>query len=591
MPLDASHSHEDLGDDNEMALLSNYSFTFKGRPSLLHRDSSSIASSEEQEMHTRQRQPQRAGAMGAAALPGRNIDIEFKPEIDTGDVSDSCFSFKKLWKYTGPDVPEHLLTFFTIRSIAYLDPGNLESDLQAGAIAGYRLLWLLFWAHVIGLIFQLLSARLGTVTGKHLALLIKHSYSAQASFVLWAFAQIAIIGADIMEIIGTAIALHILLHLPLWAGVLVTTVDTFTFMMIQRYGMRKMEAFFMLLIVVMTTCFWIEMVVSKPDIPQVVQGLIVPVVPKNAVIQAVGMLGAVVMPHNMFLHSALVGSRDLGPDPNIRKRREANFYFGIESGLALFISFLVNLAIVVVFAQVFYKPDAPDNVDFPGLADADAVLKRTLGEAAQYLWGAGLLAAGQSSTMTGTFAGQYVTEGFFGNIFKREWHRVAITRGISLLPSMLVAIFAVDHFDTMGELLNVLQSVCLPPVLIPIIKLGASTAVMSSEFKMSMLMQAVCWALTCVVVGFDIFLFISHATTVWSSILFGVFGMVYLGFLLWLVWLPIDYQPTTYGGRGEDGWMILPLHEDDDAERLDDEEDRCSSSNDAIPIRNSRDDH
>lgn len=211
------------------------------------------------------------------------------------------------------------------RSIAYLDPGNLESDLQSGAIAGYSLLWLLFWSHVIGkslwfdviralnipnvlrktytgLVFQLLSARLGTVTGRHLALLIRENYTRRTSTFLWVFAQLAIIGADIMEIIGTAIALHILLRLPLWAGVLITTVDTFTFMMIQRYGIRKMEAFFMLLIVVMTTCFWIEMVVSKPDVAQIVRGMVIPTVPRNAVVQAVGMLGAVVMPHNMFLH-------------------------------------------------------------------------------------------------------------------------------------------------------------------------------------------------------------------------------------------------------------------------------------------------
>lgn len=237
------------------------------------------------------------------------------------------------------------------RSIAYLDPGNLESDLQTGAIAGYNLLWLLFWAHVIGLVFQLLSARLGTVTGKHLAQLLRQYYTPRTARILWVFAQTAIVGADIMEIIGTAIALHVLLRLPLWAGVLITAIDTFTFMMIQRYGMRKMEAFFMLLILVMTTCFWIEMIVSKPDVVQIIRGIVVPTIPRNAVVQAVGMLGAVVMPHNMFLHSALVGSRDLGVNPSVRKKREANFYFGIESGLALFLSFLVNLAIVVVFAQ------------------------------------------------------------------------------------------------------------------------------------------------------------------------------------------------------------------------------------------------
>ncbi|ORZ01583.1 natural resistance-associated macrophage protein-domain-containing protein [Syncephalastrum racemosum] len=479
----------------------------------------------------------------------RSDDLEIKPEINTGSVSDSCFSFKKLWKYTGPG---------WLMSIAYLDPGNLESDLQAGAVAGYSLLWLLFWAHLIGLVFQLLSARLGTVTGRHLAQLIRQSYSRRMTVLLWGFAQCAIVGADIMEIIGTAIALHILLRLPLWAGVLMTAIDTFTFMMIQRYGMRKMEAFFLILILVMTTCFWVEMVASKPDVPQILKGIAVPVVPRGAVVQAVGMLGAVVMPHNMFLHSALVGSRDLGPNPSVSKRKEANFYFGIESGLALFLSFLVNLAIVVVFAQVFYKPDAV-NVEIPGLGDADAVLRRTLGSAAQYLWAAGLLAAGQSSTMTGTFAGQYVTEGFFGNVFKKEWHRVAITRGVSLIPSMLVAIFAVDHFDNMGELLNVLQSVCLPPVLIPILKLSASSAVMSDEFKSSTLVYCVCWVLTAIVVAFNSFLCVSHITGPGSLTAAVLFGTVYMTFLGWLIWTPVDYRP-----EGSNEWTAIPGQDEEE---------------------------
>lgn len=314
---------------------------------------------------------------------------------------------------------------------------------------------------------------------------------------LWAFAQLAIIGADILEIVGTAVALHILLRLPLWAGVLMTATDTFTFMMIQRYGIRRLEAFFMVLITMMAVCFWVELVQSQPDVRKIIEGVIVPYVPKDAELQAVAMLGAIVMPHNMFLHSALVMSRDLGRQPSIRKLKEANFYFAIESILALSVSFFVNLAIVVVFAQgkkvyryiyfayiltflyvVFFKPDHTGPIKIPGLDDADEVLSGTLGSAAKYLWAAGLLAgkrvryydiinqnqsntilylAGQSSTMTGTLAGQYVTEGFFGNIFKKDWHRIAATRSISLIPGMLVAIFAVDHFDTMGELLNVLQ--------------------------------------------------------------------------------------------------------------------------------------
>ncbi|KAI7873696.1 NRAMP family, partial [Mucor mucedo] len=362
------------------------------------------------------------------------------------------------------------------------DPGNLESDLQTGAVAGTKLLWLLLWAHVIGLIFQLLSARLGTITGKHLAQLIRQNYSTRLTLVLWAFAQIAIIGADILEIVGTAVALHILLRLPLWAGVLMTATDTFTFMMIQRYGIRRLEAFFMVLITMMAVCFWVELVKSQPNVKEILEGVLIPNIPKNAEFQAVAMLGAIVMPHNMFLHSALVMSRDLGTQPSIRKLKEANFYFAIESGLALSVSFFVNLAIVVVFAKVFYKPDQIGTMKLPGLDDADIGLSGTLGSAAKYLWAAGLLAAGQSSTMTGTLAGQFVTEGFFGNIFKKDWHRVAATRSISLIPGMLVAIFAVDHFDTMGELLNVLQSVCLPTVLIPIIKLSTSSTILSKEF-------------------------------------------------------------------------------------------------------------
>jgi NRAMP (natural resistance-associated macrophage protein)-like metal ion transporter len=197
----------------------------------------------------------------------------------------------------------------------------------------------------------LLSARLGTITGKHLAQLIRQNYSKKLTIVLWSFAQLAIIGADILEIVGTAVALHILLRLPLWAGVLMTATDTFTFMMIQRYGIRRLEAFFMVLIALMAICFWVELVQSKPNVKEIIQGVLIPIVPKNAEFQAVAMLGAIVMPHNMFLHSALVMSRDLGRQPSIRKLKEANFYFAIESMLALSVSFFVNLAIVVVFAK------------------------------------------------------------------------------------------------------------------------------------------------------------------------------------------------------------------------------------------------
>jgi len=191
--------------------------------------------------------------------------------------------------------------------------------------------------------------------------------------------------------------------------------DTFTFMLLQNYGVRKLEAFFMSLIGLMAACFWIEMFQSDPDIGQIMTGMLLPSVPSAAVVQAVAMIGAVIMPHNLYLHSALVMTRKTDQSSKA-KLKEANFYFGIESTIALLCSYLINMAIVVVFARVFYPP-SNDSPHLPGLYDAADVLTKTLGKGARYLWALGLLAAGQSSTMTGTLAGQYVMEGFFWETF------------------------------------------------------------------------------------------------------------------------------------------------------------------------------
>ncbi|KAI8376418.1 natural resistance-associated macrophage protein-domain-containing protein [Radiomyces spectabilis] len=459
-----------------------------------------------------------------------DIEVDVKGQVDTGaDSNSQRFSFSKL-----------------MQSIAYLDPGNLESDLQSGAIAGYKLLWLLFWAHAAGLAIQILSARLGVVTGNHLAQLIRQSYSRPISFVIWLFTQFAIIGSDIQEIIGTAIALKIFFGFSLWVGVLITATDTFLFMWLQQYGVRKIEVFFMVLIGVMVGCFWAEMFASHPSIRHIVEGILIPEIPEQATVQAVGMVGAVIMPHNMFLHSALVMSRNLGEKPTVEKKKEANFYFAVESGLALLTSYFINLAIVVVFAQVFYAPDR-DVLQLPGLYDASDVLRRTLGEGARYLWAAGLLAAGQSSTMTGTLAGQYVVEGFFGAIFKKQWHRVALTRAIALVPSMLVAVLAVKRFDTMGEILNVLQSLCLPTAIIPILKLTASSNIMTSTFKNSKRANMLYWLISWIVIGFNVYLFVSYLKELsWPPVLV-LLTIGYFAFVVYLVYLPVDRVHSKHG--------------------------------------------
>lgn len=221
-------------------------------------------------------------------LLGDASDEELLAEIDTGEYKAS-FSWKSLWKYCGPGF---------LASIAYLDPGNIESDLQLAAVSGNKLLWLLLYAHIGGLIFQVLAIRVGVVTSRHLAQSINEHYPRWASRIIWFSTELAIIGADIQEIIGTAIALKIFFGWPLWVGTIVTVVDTFTFMLLQQYGVRKLEAFFMMLIAVMASCFVVEMFMTGVDAVDVLHGIAVPQVPKDAVVQAVGLIGAVVMPHN-----------------------------------------------------------------------------------------------------------------------------------------------------------------------------------------------------------------------------------------------------------------------------------------------------
>ncbi|CAG8486643.1 599_t:CDS:2 [Paraglomus brasilianum] len=451
-----------------------------------------------------------------------NIDTLIVAEVDTGVVQNK-FSWSKLWKYTGPGF---------LMSIAYLDPGNLEADLQTGAVAKFQLLWLLLYAHIAGLLIQVLSARAGVVTGQHLAQLISRYYPRPVSIALYLIAEIAIIASDIQEIVGTAIALRILFNIPLWIGTLLTATDTFTFMLLASYGVRKLEIFFMALISIMAVCFWIEMFQSEPDVGEILEGIIIPRVPSAAVVQAVALIGAVIMPHNLYLHSALVMTRRTERTSEA-KIKEANFYFSIESGIALGVSYLINLALVVVFGMVFYTSTSGNAL--PGLADAADALYKTLGGGAKYLWALGLLAAGQSSTMTGTLAGQYVMEGFFGKIFKKSWHRLAITRGIALVPSMLVAVLAVDNFDTMGELLNVLQSLCLPTALLPILKITSSRKIMGAAFTNKKFWKFATWIIAILLVAINMFLFVIYLEELPSHRIIGyICAIIYFAFVFYL---------------------------------------------------------
>lgn len=427
------------------------------------------------------------------------------PDIDDGGEEGAArFSWRLLWAYTGPGF---------LMSIAYLDPGNLESDLQAGATTGYELLWVLLWSTILGLLLQILAARLGVVTGKHLAQVCRENYTSGVSNMLWVMAEIAIIAGDIQQVIGSAIAFRLLFGLPLWAGVLITGADTFLFLALQSFGIRKLEAFFAVLITTMSVCFFINFGYQNPSASGIARGL-VPGVSDYAVVQAVSILGAVIMPHNIFLHSALVQSRDVDRTKTW-KVKQAAYYFSIEAALALLVSFLINMAVVSVFAAGFFDPECAKikkamvngECDDIGLMGAGEALRGLLGNAAETIWAVGLLAAGQSSTMTGTFAGQYVMEGFL-NLRLSPWKRVTLTRAVALVPAIAVALFATNEHtaDTMDQYLNILQSIQLPFALLPILHFTSSKRIMGDTFANSWYAQVFLWLLTATVLTVNFFL-------------------------------------------------------------------------------------
>lgn len=437
-----------------------------------------------------------------------------------------CFSLRKLWAFTGPGF---------LMSIAYLDPGNIESDLQAGAIAGFQLLWVLWWATVLGLVLQLLAARLGVVTGKHLAEICRKEYPTSARIILWLMTEAAIIASDIQEVIGSAIAINILSkgYVPLWGGVLITAADTFTFLFLESYGVRKLEAFFGALILTMAVTFGVEYVISEPDQVALLEGLVIPRVSGSSVTQAVGMVGAVIMPHNIFLHSALVQSRKINRRDPVEVK-EANKYYAVESSIALLVSFVINMFVVCVFAEGFYNTHHAKDI---GLHNAGDYLHDKYGKVALYIWAIGLLAAGQSSTMTGTYAGQFVMQGFL-KLKIAPWKRVLITRSVAIIPAIIVAVSAQQYLDTLDEWLNVLQSIQLPFALLPVLAFTSSSRIMGS-FKNPFLLRSLVYGFGLGVIGinvYQIFTTVDGLPQEWYIFLiFAVAGFFYFLFIAYLL--------------------------------------------------------
>ncbi|XP_076241211.1 solute carrier family member malvolio isoform X2 [Calliopsis andreniformis] len=411
---------------------------------------------------------------------------------------------------------------------------------------------------------QRLSARLGVVTGLHLAEMCYRQYKKVPRLILWIMMEVAIIGSDMQEVIGTAIALSLLTNkvIPIWGGVLITVIDTFTFLLLDKYGLRKLEFFFGFLITIMAVTFGYEYVVSAPPQGEVIEGMFIPWYEnydRNMLLQAVGIIGAVIMPHNLYLHSALVKSRDINRrEP--KKIKEANMYYFVEACIALLVSFIINVFVVAVFANGLYNKTSSDVYEvckannysigmetFPSsnttisvdLNKGGIFLGCAFGAAAMYIWAVGIFAAGQSSTMTGTYAGQFAMEGFL-NLQWARWKRVLFTRMIAIVPTFLVAFFSdINNLTGMNDILNAIMTLQLPFAILPTIAFTSSSQIMG-EFRNGIVNKIIATALSVIVIAINIYFVFNTVQEDlphhWAVILaISVYSILYLLFCLYLV--------------------------------------------------------
>jgi len=349
-------------------------------------------------------------------------------------------------------------------SVGYMDPGNWATDLEGGARFGYQLLWVLVLSNLMAILLQTLSARLGIVSQRDLAQACRETYPRPVSYALWVLCEIAIAACDLAEVLGAAIALNLLFHIPLLTGVLLTAADTLLLLWFTRLGIRVVEGLVLSLIAIIAVCFAIEIFwAGTPIFSDVARGIVPHLSARNLYI-AIGILGATVMPHNLYLHSALVQTRRIGKSE--REKRVACHFNLVDSTIALNGALLVNAAILILAAMVFFRR----GIVVTEIQQASQLLTPLLGTTlASVFFGVALLCSGQSSTLTGTMAGQIVMEGFL-NIRMRPWLRRLLTRTLAIIPAALVVYVAGENGTYKLLLLSqVILSMQLPFAVIPLI--------------------------------------------------------------------------------------------------------------------------
>ena len=416
------------------------------------------------------------------------------PELNsTVRLSGSPRFWRRLFGFLGPG--------FLI-AVGYMDPGNWATDIAGGSQFGYRLLSVIMISNLMAILLQSLSLKLGVATDRDLAQLCRERYGRAVSFLLWIGAEIAIAACDLAEVIGSAIALNLLFHIPLFYGVLITGLDVLLILLLQRWGFRWIEALVITLIGTIIVLFAMQLFLSRPDYGPALRNLFVP---SSSIITnpimlyiAIGMLGATVMPHNLYLHSSIVQSRQYKRTPE--GRREAIFMANLDSALALTVALFVNAAIVVVAAAVFHRSG---HFEVAAIEDAYRLLSPLVGaSAASTLFAVALLASGQNSSITGTLAGQVVMEGFI-HIKLQPWLRRMITRSIAIIPTIVVVWFTGERGTEKLLLLSqVILSLQLSFAVVPLVIFTGSRTLMG-EFVNSRLLQAVSWIVAVLIAGLN----------------------------------------------------------------------------------------
>ncbi|KAH7415499.1 hypothetical protein KP509_14G048600 [Ceratopteris richardii] len=381
----------------------------------------------------------------------------------------------KVMKYVGPGF---------LVCIAYVDPGNFETDFQAGADYKFKLLWVLLWSTCASLFIQSLAANLGVTTGRHLAEHCKAEYNHNVNMCLWIAAEISIIASDVPEVLGTALALDLLFNIPVWIGVILTGVITLSFLGLQKFGARNLELFIAFLVFAMAICFFVELGFAKPPVIEVLKGLAIPsLAGSGATALTISFVGSIIMPHNLYLHSALVLSRKTSP--TVQAIKEARFFCLLESGVALSVSLLINIAVISLSGTVCSNPslsnEDKEKCSELNLNQASFLLGSILGSWSSTLFGITLIVSGQSSTITGTYAGQYVMQGFL-NLRMSPWKRNLLTRCVAIVPSLIAAL--IGGARGAGSLIIVSSMVLsfeLPFALIPLLKFTSDERKMGSH--------------------------------------------------------------------------------------------------------------